>query len=291
MNVQTTASTSSSQQLLSPTTTTNNVTSVSSPSTISYLNTFNQTDYNNCYANIYYNGAYSNYAAVAAAAAAAASNNGNPKFISSNYSIESSIPYTNIFNKLPTNSSSSSSTSSSPSLSSSSSSSSFNSTHGLTMIPSTVTTTPPLSSTNSSATSTPSSSSSSSSLSSSNSNLIYSNASMLNDINKKSNSIMPPSILSNGNTNNTISTNTNVVSQQGHNTNTTGASNLRSKKLRKPRTIYTSCNLIQLNRIFQRKQYLALPERAELAASLGLTQTQVCRFVFCFLREIPFIKL
>jgi len=90
---------------------------------------------------------------------------------------------------------------------------------------------------------------------------------------------MPPSILSNGNNANNnnnrigISTSNNGTST---NTNTSSATtSLRSKKLRKPRTIYTSCNLIQLNRIFQRKQYLALPERAELAASLGLTQTQV----------------
>jgi NADH:ubiquinone oxidoreductase subunit E len=53
---------------------------------------------------------------------------------------------------------------------------------------------------------------------------------------------------------------------------------IRGKKIRKPRTIYSSMQLQILNKRFQRTQYLALPERAELAASLGLTQTQV--FVF-----------
>uniref|UniRef100_A0A182S8Z7 Homeobox domain-containing protein n=1 Tax=Anopheles maculatus TaxID=74869 RepID=A0A182S8Z7_9DIPT len=51
--------------------------------------------------------------------------------------------------------------------------------------------------------------------------------------------------------------------------------NGKGKKMRKPRTIYSSLQLQQLNRRFQRTQYLALPERAELAASLGLTQTQM----------------
>lgn len=50
---------------------------------------------------------------------------------------------------------------------------------------------------------------------------------------------------------------------------------IRGKKIRKPRTIYSSMQLQILNKRFQRTQYLALPERAELAASLGLTQTQV----------------
>jgi len=50
---------------------------------------------------------------------------------------------------------------------------------------------------------------------------------------------------------------------------------LKGKKIRKPRTIYSSMQLQVLNKRFQRTQYLALPERAELAASLGLTQTQV----------------
>lgn len=56
---------------------------------------------------------------------------------------------------------------------------------------------------------------------------------------------------------------------------TLGRVNGKGKKMRKPRTIYSSLQLQQLNRRFLRTQYLALPERAELAASLGLTQTQV----------------
>jgi len=53
-----------------------------------------------------------------------------------------------------------------------------------------------------------------------------------------------------------------------------GALRPNKKKMRKPRTIYSSLQLQQLSRRFQRTQYLALPERAELAATLGLTQTQ-----------------
>lgn len=59
--------------------------------------------------------------------------------------------------------------------------------------------------------------------------------------------------------------------------------NGKGKKMRKPRTIYSSLQLQQLNRRFQRTQYLALPERAELAASLGLTQTQVSVSAFVIL--------
>ena len=41
--------------------------------------------------------------------------------------------------------------------------------------------------------------------------------------------------------------------------------------------MYSSLQIQQLERRFQRTQYLALPERAELASILGLTQTQVGR--------------
>lgn len=53
--------------------------------------------------------------------------------------------------------------------------------------------------------------------------------------------------------------------------------NAKGKKTRKPRTIYSSSQLAALNQRFKQAQYLALPERAELAAQLQLTQTQVCR--------------
>ncbi|XP_031556143.1 homeobox protein DLX-6-like [Actinia tenebrosa] len=51
--------------------------------------------------------------------------------------------------------------------------------------------------------------------------------------------------------------------------------NGKGKKVRKPRTIYSSFQLRELNKRFQKTQYLALPDRADLAAYLGLTQTQV----------------
>ncbi|CAF0917634.1 unnamed protein product [Rotaria sordida] len=49
----------------------------------------------------------------------------------------------------------------------------------------------------------------------------------------------------------------------------------KEKKIRKPRTIYNKFQLQALNKHFHRTQYLALSERAELAAKLSLTQTQV----------------
>ena len=54
------------------------------------------------------------------------------------------------------------------------------------------------------------------------------------------------------------------------------AANRKSGKLpRKPRTIFNSYQLRELNRAFERTHYLSLPERAELAQALGLTQTQI----------------
>ena len=63
--------------------------------------------------------------------------------------------------------------------------------------------------------------------------------------------------------------------------------NGKGKKIRKPRSIYSSLQIQQLERRFQRTQYLALPERAELAASLGITQTQVGKLEINFL-TLPF---
>lgn len=66
--------------------------------------------------------------------------------------------------------------------------------------------------------------------------------------------------------------------------------NGKPKKVRKPRTIYSSFQLAALQRRFQKTQYLALPERAELAASLGLTQTQVGANMSNFEKEMKTVE-
>ncbi|ESO06300.1 hypothetical protein HELRODRAFT_138241, partial [Helobdella robusta] len=44
---------------------------------------------------------------------------------------------------------------------------------------------------------------------------------------------------------------------------------------RKPRTIYTTTQLQELTRRYKISAYLALPDRADLAQQLGLSQTQI----------------
>ena len=56
-------------------------------------------------------------------------------------------------------------------------------------------------------------------------------------------------------------------------------------KNRRPRTAFTSQQLLELEKQFKESKYLSRPKRYEVATSLGLSETQVTQLRLLILRD------
>ena len=60
-------------------------------------------------------------------------------------------------------------------------------------------------------------------------------------------------------------------------------------KTRRPRTAFTSQQLLELEKQFKENKYLSRPKRFEVATGLCLTETQVCEYDIIFVTQLDLL--